>query len=336
MKIKISELREIVERVIASRHYSAEEAKRISEVLIYAELSGKNTQGVLKLFGTEPLQNIVPRHTPKIIKETNLSALIDGGGNAGMLAAQLATDKVIELASKAGFAIVALNNTFSSIGAIGFYARKIAQHDLIAIVASSSPRTVLQFGSIDPTFGTNPIAFGFPTQRYPIVFDMAASAITWYGLVRAKALGQKLPDNVAIDKDGNITLDPEEAMKGAILPFDRSYKGSGIAMVVELLAGVLSGASYVFDEGDWGTTLIALSPNLLMDTEIFKQKSSDLVTKVKSARPKDGQKIRIPGYDLEAEIIERLKNGEIEIEEKIITELKAASQAAEAGAISSK
>lgn len=321
MKIKIKDLEQKMEKVFTDTYYSSEEAKKICEVLLYAELVGKNTQGILKVTGKWPAQAIKPKYKPKVIKETELSALIDGGNSAGPLPAQIAVEKVIEIASKKGFGIVGLNNTFSSVGAIGFYARKIAKNDLIGIVAASSPRAVLHFGGIDPVYGTNPIAFGFPTKTNPIVFDMAASAITWYGLVRAQALGQELPDNVAIDKKGNITTDPEKAMSGAILPFDRSYKGSGLAMIVELLAGVLPGAQYVFDEGDWGTTFIALSPNLLMNTEEFKKRSSDLINKVKLSRIKDGDKIRIPGYDVENNMDLLLKKGEIDIDDKILKEL---------------
>jgi len=323
MKIKIAELREIIEKILSSKHYSPNEAAKIAEVLLFAELTGKNTQGILKLSGSEPAQDIEPKYKPKIVRETELSALVDGGGSAGPLPAQIAAEKVIEIAAKKGFAIVGMNNTFSSVGAIGFYARKIAKQNLIGIVAANSPRTILHFGGIDPAYGTNPIAFGFPTQESPIVFDMASSAITWYGLVRAKALGEKLPDNVAVDKDGNITTNPEAAMNGAILPFDRSYKGSGLAMVVELLAGVLPGANYIFDEGDWGTTFIAISPNLLMNTDEFKKRSSDLIKKVKSGRTQPGKQIRIPGYDAEEEMEKLIASGEIEMEEKLLHDLRA-------------
>ncbi|OGD08828.1 hypothetical protein A2397_05280 [Candidatus Amesbacteria bacterium RIFOXYB1_FULL_44_23] len=323
MKIKIDELKQLMKTALTSKYYSPEEADLMVEVFLHAELTGKNTQGILKLLGTEPAQDIKPKHPPKITKETNLSVLIDGGGAAGPLVGQIATNKAIEIAKKNNFAIVGTNNTFSSVGAIGFYARKIADSDLIGIVAASSPRGVLHFGGIDPAYGTNPTAFGFPTNEFPIVFDMAASAITWYGLVRAKALGQKLPDNVAVDKEGNLTTDPEEAMKGAILPFDRSYKGSGMAMVVELLAGPLVGASYVHDNGDWGTVFIAINPELLVGVEDFKTHASDLVKKVKSGRTKNGEIIHIPGYDSEATRQTILDSGEIEMEEKLINDLKA-------------
>ncbi|HVV14868.1 MAG TPA: Ldh family oxidoreductase [Candidatus Paceibacterota bacterium] len=322
MKIKIEELRQLMVKILAGKYYSQEEAEKIAEVFLYAELSGKNTQGVLKLLGSEPAQNIQPKYLPKIIKETKVSALVDGGGAAGPLAAQFALDKAISLAKETGVGIVGLNNTFSSVGVMGFYARKMAQANLISIVSASSPRAIVPAGGIEPAFGTNPIAFGFPTEEYPIVFDMASSAITWYGLVRAKALGQKLPENVAIDKEGNITTDPEAAMAGAILPFDRSYKGSGLAMVVELLAGAFTGASVVFDEGDWGTSFIAFSPDLVIGTEQFKKKSSELVKKVKAGKTKAGESIHIAGYDSEAKLKEINDSGEIEIEDKILDQLK--------------
>lgn len=322
MKIKIAELSNLINRALTSKYYSPKEAEMITEVFLFAELTGKNTQGIIKLFGTEPAQDVKPKYPPKIIKETNLSALIDGGGAAGPLVGQIATDKVIDLAKKNNFAIVGTNNTFSSIGAIGFYARKIANNNLIGIVAASSPKTVLQFGGIDPMYGTNPMAYGFPTNEYPIVFDMAASAITWSGLVRAKALGEKLPENVAIDKDGNLTTDPDEAMQGAVLPFDRSYKGSGLAMVVELIAGPLVGASFVHSDGDWGSVFIAINPDLLAGVDNFKKNASELVKRVKAGRTKDGQKIHIPGYDSEEAVKAKLQSGEIEIEEKLINDLK--------------
>lgn len=308
--------------ILTSKYYTESEADSMIEVYLHAELTGKNTQGLLKLMGSEPSQNIRPKYSPKITKETNLSALIDGGGAAGPLVGQIATDKVIEIANKNNFAIVGANNTFSSVGAIGFYARKIAQNNLIGIVTARSPKGVVHHGGIDPAYGTNPIAYGFPTDTKPVVFDMASSAITYYGLVRAKALGQELPKNVAIDLEGNLTTDPESAMNGAILPFDKSYKGSGLAMVVELLSGPLVGASYVDKEGDWGTTFIALSPELLVGTEQFKKHASDLIKKVRKGRTKKGHKIHIPGQDAEVESQKILESGEIEVEDKIVSQLK--------------
>ncbi len=325
MKIKVSELRKLIITILSKENYSVEEAEKMADVYVFAEVTGKNTQGILKLMGTEPAQDIKPQYPPKIIKETPVSAVIDGGGASGPLAAQVAVDAMLEKAKKQGFALAGSNNTFSSTGALSYYAYKIAKNNLIGIVAAGSPRGVAYFGGIEPVFGTNPIAFGFPTSEQPVVFDMATSALTFYGLVRAKALGQEIPENIAIDSDGNPTTDPEKAMSGALLPFDRSYKGSGLGLMVELLTGPLTGASYVFDDGeDWGTFFMAFSPDLLTDTDTFKEKASDLVSKVKAAKTQPGEKVHIPGYDTLANSEKLIiEDGDIEMETSLIEKLKA-------------
>jgi L-2-hydroxycarboxylate dehydrogenase (NAD+) len=238
---------------------------------------------------------------------------------------QKATDVAIEKAKEHGFGIVGVRNTFSSNGAQAFYAEKIANEDLIGIVCSRSPASTTGFDSIDPLWGTNPIGFAFPTENEPFVFDMATSAMTFYGLVLAKARGEKIPDNMAIDTDGNPTNDPERAMDGAILPFDRGYKGAGLGMVVEMLAGPLVNSAWIdnktFSE-EWGSLFIAIDPNLLVDTDVFKKNASDLIAKVKRSRKKEGIKeIRLPGgRATETRKVAEL-SGETEVEEVILKEL---------------
>lgn len=325
MKIKIADLNRLILNKLSATYYTIDEAEKIAEVLLYAELSGKNTQGVLKLTGTEPAQNIKPEYPAKLLRETKVSALIDGGKSAGPLSAQVAAEVAIRIGKESGFSIVGLNNTYSSVGALGFYARKIAQQDLIGVVMANCPRSVALADALELVYGTNPMAFGFPTNEHPIVFDMSTAAITWYGLVRAQALGQKLPDNVAIDKDGNITTDPTAAMGGAILPTGNSHKGSGLGMVVELMAGALTGAGFVFDKGDkpddWGTVFITFSPNLLIGTQQFKDNSSELVSKVRSKKTKSGNIPHIPGYDTEIKVQAILASGEIDIDDTILQDL---------------
>ena len=169
------------------------------------------------------------------------------------------------------------------------------------------------------------MGFGFPTEKEPIVFDMASSAITWYGLVLAKSRGEKIPANVAIDSNGKITTDPAEAMDGALLPFDRSYKGSGIGMIVEILAGPLVSSAWIdnktFKE-EWGSLFIAIDPNLLVDVKKFKANCSDLIKKIKGSRKREGVKeIRLPGERSRAEYQKALKSGFVDVDETILKEL---------------
>ena len=324
MKIAVSDLRQ---KVIATlrKGFTQDEAERIAEYILWADMSGIKTQGVIKMTGTEPLQDIKPKHEIKIERDTKLSQLINAGAYPAPLVSQQATDVVIQKAKEHGFAIVGVHNTFSSNGAQAYYAERIAKEDLIGIVMARSPGSTAPFESIDPLFGTNPIGFSFPTNNEPLVFDMATSAMTFYGLILAKARGETIPDNMAIDKDGNPTNDPDAAMSGALLPFDRSYKGSGIGMVVEIMAGPLAASAYcdceTFDK-EWGSTFIAIDPALLVDSTQFKANCSDLITKVKSARKKAGvNELRIPGERARISFNEAEKSGFVDVDDAILKQL---------------
>lgn len=324
MKIKINKLRQKLEEIIASSFYSKEEAREIAEVLLYADLTGKNTQGIIKLTGRIPIQNIKPKYKPKIVKETKLSVLIDGGGNPGILVAKLATKMAIAKSKTSGFGIIGTKNTFASTGVIGYYANEITKNDFVGIVMAGSPPSVSPHGSIDSIFGTNPIAFGFPTTNKPIIFDMATSAITFFGLVRAKALGQKIPKGIAIDKKGNITTDPEAAMNGAILPFDKGYKSSSLSLMVEIFTGPFVNASFggLNEEEGSGNLFIAIDPELLVKRSKFKKDTFSLIEKIRKSRKAKGHdQIYIPGWH-GLEIKEKMeKAGEIEIDDEIFNQL---------------
>lgn len=320
MKISIDKLKASITSILR-QNFSEDEAKKIADYLIWAEMSGNKTQGLLKMTGTEPIQNVKPISEIKVIRDRKLSQLIDAGANPAPLVSQIATETAISKAKEHGFGIVGVNNIYTSNGAQAFYVEKIAKHDLIGIVLARSSAAAAAFGGIEPVFGTNPIAFSFPTAQEPLVFDMATTALTWYGLVLAKARGEQIPENVAIDKDGNPTTDPEEAMNGALLSFDKSYKGSGLGMVVEMLGGPLVGASYGEVEGDWGSLFIALDPDMLVDIETFKANSTGLIEKIKEAKTKEGSSIRIPGEKSYVSLAECQESGQVEVDDVILQAL---------------
>lgn len=320
MQIPIIELKTKL-LAILEVNFAAEEAEKITDYLLWAEMTGNKTQGLLKMTGTEPLQNIKATSEIKILREKKLSQLIDAGANPAPYVSQIATDVVIEKAKEHGFGIVGVNNIHSSNGAQAYYAERIANEDLIGIVLARSAAAAAAFGGISPIFGTNPIAFSFPTNEQPLVFDMATTAMTWYGLVLAKSKGEAIPNNLAIDKNGQPTTDPAEAMEGALLSFDRSYKGSGLGMVVEVLGGPLVGATYGQVEGDWGCLFIAIDPDLLVDITDFKANSSDLVRKIKAAKPANDTSIRIPGEKAAASLVNSVESGLVDVDESVLREL---------------
>ena len=321
MKILISELRAKILTLLQEK-FSEEDSSRIADYLIWADASGNATQGLIKLTGTEPLQHIQPQHEIQVERDTKLSQLLNAGANPAPLVSGIATDVVIAKAKEHGFGLVGVHNYFSSNGAQAYYAERIAKQDLIGIVLASPPASVAPFGGVERLFGTNPIGFSFPTLEEPIVFDMATSAMTWYGLVLAKAQNEAIPEGMAIDQDGNPTTDPAAAMQGALLPFDQSYKGSGLGMVVEILGGPLVRAAYAQRGGEWGALFMAIDPNLLVDVAEFKANSSDLVRKIHAVKGKSGEEhLRLPGERAQAARKEAERTGEVEIGEAILREL---------------
>lgn len=264
----------------------------------------------------------MPMHEVKVEKETPVSVLLDAGANPAPLVAQVATDRAIEKAKASGLAIVGIHNLFSSTGAQAFYARRIAEAGFIGIVQSRPPASTAAFGSVEPLFGTNPIAFSFPTLDEPLIFDMTTSAMTWYGLVLASAQGASIPAGMAIDTEGNETTNPAAAMKGALLPFGNDYKGASMAMVVEILSGVLVGADYCAVDGEWGSSFIVIDPEVSIGQEEFRRRCSDMIKKMKSARKlPDIESIRLPGERAASCYKESMATGMVEVDEAILTKL---------------
>jgi len=323
MKITVSDLRSKILNLLSN--VNKEDADIIADYLLYAEMSGNKTQGIIKLSGTNPLQDIIPSYGVKIIRETKVSGLLDAGKNAAIVASYKGADMAIKKAKEMGISIIGVKNIFSSNGAQAYYVEKIANEGLIGIMVSRSPGSVAVFNSIDPLFGTNPIGFAFPTNEEPIVFDAATSAITFYGLIVANARGEKLPENIAIDKDGNFTTDPGTVIKdGAIMPFGNSYKAAGFSMLVELLAGPLIGGAFLdyktFDQ-EWGTTIIAIDPTIFGDLQEFKNNCSNFVSIIKSSRTKDGESIRFPNETARNKFYEAQTHGFVEIDEVIFNKI---------------
>jgi len=234
----------MIDSALQNIGYPSDQVEIITDTLMYAELRGNN-QGIIKLITGalsptgDPSSNGV-----KQVFSSPVSAKLDGGQQCGMVVLSNGVDLAIEKAKISGISIIGCSNYASATGALGVWARKIADQGLIGIVMSQCSEMVAPYGCTDAIFGTNPIAVGLPTSPR-IVFDMATSATAYYGLKTLEKQGKLIErDDIAYDKSGNPTLNPTAALVGgAIRVFDRSYKGSHIALLIELLAGALTGAA---------------------------------------------------------------------------------------------
>lgn len=295
-------------------------AEACARVMLYAERHGIAGQGLLKMLGTEPVQDIVPQGKIEITERHALAATLNANKQPSFYVAEQATDLAIQKACRGGVGLAGAHGFYSSTGALAYYAERAAEQGLVALVMARSPGAIAPFGTTKPLFGTNPLAFAFPTTAEPIVFDMATAAITWYELVLAKMRGEAIPDGVAIDAAGELTNDPTAAMQGGILPFDKAHKGAGLAMMVEMMAGPLVGASFcdfkTFDQ-DWGFFILAFQPDLLGHAAQFKQQATELVEIVASQDKADGSgKVRLPGARGRQHAVRVLQSDELWIEDE--------------------
>jgi LDH2 family malate/lactate/ureidoglycolate dehydrogenase len=293
IRLTVAGAREHSERALRGIGYDAEEARIIADHAIDAALCGYEYSGLAKLLNIPEHRRFKrPRSAMKVLRETEISTLYDGGNNVGMLVMYHAARAAIDKAAARGIAVIGVTNSWMS-GRSAYYMEMIAKADLVGIHTAASARSVAPFGGARPALGTNPIAFGMPSSRGPVVLDMGTSAFMGTDLAYRERLGQLLPEGVAVDADGRPTRDPAEARRGALLPFG-GYKGFGLAFIVQAL-GVLAGSALDPDRDD-GYLFVVLKPDLLIDPDDFKQQLSDLIDRIKATPRQPGvNEIRIPG-----------------------------------------
>ncbi len=322
-----------------------EDAEITADVIVSADLKGIESHGVARLNRyVKRLINGWMRAESKIniLKETPVSFLIDAENSLGQVAAYKAMKLCIDKAEKNYFGIALVRNS-NHFGIAGYYAMMALKKDMIGVCMTNASPLVLPTFSIEPMLGTNPIAVAIPTKHEPpIVLDMATSASSMGKIELYKKLNKPLPAGWAINSKGEIELNAAEVIRcvrqlkrGGLLPLGglaetSGYKGYGLAMIVDALTGVLSGAAYGPNVGEpndpkpsnIGHFLTAININAFMDINEFKERINDLINIVKNAVKVEGyDRIYIPGEkEWEMEKIRRKRGIPISI--KVIEDLK--------------
>lgn len=323
-KVEIPYFKGLITEALTNLGYSTSEADITSETLLYAELRGNN-QGIVKLL-SGALKPDINASNITIVRETAVSALIDGGRRIGMAVLETASDCAINKTKVSGMAVIGASNYSSPTGAIGFWARKIAKAGYIGIVMSQCSELVAPFGSYEAIFGTNPIAIGIPTKegKLPIILDMATSAAANFSLVIAAREGKNISNDIAYNHYGKSTTDPYEAIHGCIRAFG-GIKGSGLALMVELLAGALTGADMIDKKkkgSSWGSLIIAIDPSLLGSTDEFLTRVDIMTNRVKHAKTlEDVSEVFLPGERGDRMETEAIYNGYLSISETNLADL---------------
>jgi LDH2 family malate/lactate/ureidoglycolate dehydrogenase len=312
VRLSADEAQTVAEQALKKIGYDAEEARIIADHVVDAALCGYEYSGLPKILNVaEHRQLREPRRTMRALRETPLSALFDGGNNNGMVTMYRATQVAIAKATEHGMSVVGVNNSWVS-GRSAHYVEMVARAGLIGIHSVSSRAHVAAPGSSGAATGTNPIAFGFPTQDEAFVVDMGASAFMGTDLIFQERRKAVLPEGVALDAQGQLTRDP--AKVHVILPFG-GYKGFALALAMQSL-GVLAGSG-LGDDKTYGYLIMAIKPDLLVPLDDFRRDMSEMLARVKATPRLPGvDEIRIPSERSFRERARNLREG-IEIDRAI-------------------
>jgi LDH2 family malate/lactate/ureidoglycolate dehydrogenase len=318
IRMTVAEARALGEAAMLGAGYDADDARILTDHVLDAALCGYEYSGLPKLLNVVDYPDFKrPRQPVSVMRETAATALLDGGNNSGMIAAYRAAEATIRRADANGLAVVVLTNTWMT-GRSAYYCEMIARAGLVAIHSVAAPPMVAPFGGAAPALGTNPIAFGFPTDGDPLVIDMGTSAFMATDLQFRARLGTPIPEGVALGADGQPTTDAAEARLGTLLPFggpEGGYKGFGLALAMDALGALTAAARPAGSVS--GYVFIAFKPDLFLPLDAYRREVSSRIDTIKTTPRQIGvAEIRIPGERGQATRARLLREG-LEIDRKI-------------------
>lgn len=310
------------EKALRAIGFNAEQARVTTDHLVDAALCGHRFAGLPRILTiNEDPRSRAPRTPVKVVHETPVSAMMDGGNHIGYYAVHQATQLAIGKARKSGIAVVGMYRSYLS-GRNAYYLEMIARAGLVGIHLASALPVVLPHGGSKAVFGTNPISFGFPAEGNPFIVDLGTAAMTRGEVILHSRLGLPLPDGTAIDARGVPTTDASEALKGGIFTFG-GHRGSALAFGIQamcLLAGAARARGHV---QDYAFFFVVFDPAILMPVEEFKAQLKELVEVVRAVPPLvPDEPVRIPSERAFRERERRRKEG-IPVDRAVYDQLRA-------------
>jgi delta1-piperideine-2-carboxylate reductase len=314
--LSIDSARELVDRAMRAAGHTPEEAAVIADHLLDCELRGLGFGGLARALSV--LERIGPRSPVEVVRESPVSAVLDGGDQVGYLVAARAVEIGLEKARATGIAVVGARNTWYT-GMFSYYLERITAAGMAGMIAGSAPAAVAPHGGTEPRWGTNPIAFGFPTTDTPVIWDIGTSAVMYGEVALAARLGEQLPPGRAFGPDGKPTTDPAAALAGAFGVWG-GHKGSGLGLVVQLLGMLTGAAADPRGISDCGFLAVLVDPAILADD--FPARAAAFAESVRTTRPVEGgTPVRVPFDRSAARRTESLRRNEIEVPQEILDQL---------------
>lgn len=240
------QLREFSTDVLKACGLDAENAEIVTELLLHADTRGHESHGVSRLpIYCERLTRGIVNARPNVSVERIMPSvlLVNADNGPGPVASVAAMDKAIEIARSQGICLALVQHSNHN-GSSSFYVERAVNAGCIAFAMTNAPPSMAVHGAAEAVIGTNAIAFGAPTSAdTPLLADMATAVAARGKIVESAKSGKPIPLGWALDETGTPTSDANAALKGVILPF-AGAKGSALAIMVEVLCGVLSGGRF--------------------------------------------------------------------------------------------
>ena len=321
-----------LQRIFKKHNLPNSHSRICADYLIKAEIINAQSHGLARLkMYCDRLKKGLINSKPKIkIKKISSSiSHINADNSIGFVAADIGIKVAIKNAKKTGIGLVAIKKS-GHYGLSSFYAEQAVKKNLIVFCFTNAPPALAPHGAKKSLFGTNPICFGAPTGNTPFIFDSSASMINRGKIRRAEKLGLKIPFGVALNKKGKITTNAKQALQGTQLPI-AGFKGSGLAWIVDILSGVLTGSSHggktkdPFDDfsgpQNVGHLFITINPNVFSGNSFLKEMKKNIKLVKKLPKAKGFSSIMYPG-ERKNKIYKKNINKDISIPSKILKEME--------------
>lgn len=306
MIVTRDELENLIVTKLNKAGLKKEHANDVAKTLSFADSRGIHSHGAIRTeYYSERIAKGGINTTPKFsFNQTGESVGVFNGDNGmGHVAAKKSMDKAINVAKKTGVAVIGVKNISHS-GTLSFYTQHAAEENLIGISTCQADPMAVPFGGSEPYYGTNPLSFSAPAlNKEMIVFDMATTVKAWGKILEARSNEENIPNSWAVDRNGSPTTDPFKVR--GLSPMSGA-KGYGLAMMVDILSGILLGLPFGnrvsalygnLSEGrDLGQLHIVINPEYFTDLERFKENVSITMSDLNKMKPAKGfEQVFYPG-----------------------------------------
>jgi LDH2 family malate/lactate/ureidoglycolate dehydrogenase len=322
VQVNAREFGELAERIFERAGLEAGRARAAARVLVDAEMMGISTHGAARLVsysermrhgGIDPSAEItVERRAPSL-------ALVDGRNGVGTAVAAESLDLALTMASDTGIAYVGCRRS-NHLGALAPYALHACEAGFVLIAGTNASAMMAPWGGAEARLGNNPVAVGAPVKDGPhLILDIAMSEAARSKIRAAAAAGTPIPAGWAADREGVATTDPAAALAGLLLPIG-GHKGSGLALAIDILSGVLTGGNFLNEvasgietpgrKSNLGHFFLVIDPDRLIGRAAFDEAMTRFREIVASTPPGHGtERVTLPGERMQAQRREALANG---------------------------